>query len=174
MVASAVTPKLPARYQGNCLSAGQSHRHPNPLTLAEVISEAPLSRIATFIREVTTSATQETLENTLEMLAPFRNKWTLHPRLDAIPPMSLVVTDWRGAEMCEADFGFGRPAAFRQLSDVVIENMMIIYPPLKLEGVSDQGVEVMLPFEKHATDILFQDADIKRFFEFRGFESYHL
>lgn len=105
------------------------------------------------------------------MLAPLRNKWTVHPRLDAIPPMSFVVTDWRKANMCDADFGFGRPVAFRQLSDIVIENMMTIYPPLELEGHPDQGVEVMVPFERHAVDVLIGDPDMARFFEFRGFEA---
>jgi hypothetical protein len=73
--------------------------------------------------------------------------------------------------MCEADFGFGRPAAFRQLSDVVLENMVIIYPPLKSIGEEEQGLEVVIPFEKHALHLLMEDADVKEFFEFRGIES---
>jgi hypothetical protein len=174
-MAAAVTPKLPAGYQGNCLTAGMSTNLPNPLTLAEVISDAPLSTLASFIRRVTTTATQENLEKTMEMLAPVRDKWLLHPRLDAIPPMSLVVTDWRGARMCDGDFGFGRPAAFRQLSDVVLENMMVIYPPAPGTGgkgsAPDQGFEVMVPFEKHALDDLIQDSDMKKYFEFRGIEA---
>lgn len=43
--------------------------------------------------------------------------------------------------MCDVDFGFGRPTAFRQLSDVVLENMMVICPSTpRLEGQRpDQG-----------------------------------
>lgn len=121
---------------------------------------------------MTTSATQERLEKTLESLAPFKDKWKLHPRLDAIPPMSLVVTDWRKADMCNADFGFGRPAAFRQLSDIVIENMMVIYPPLKGNDKDPgNGLEVMVPFESHAVDMFKEDAELTRYFGFRGFEA---
>ncbi|KAI0441393.1 transferase family-domain-containing protein [Xylaria telfairii] len=115
-------PKVPARYQGNCLSAGTSQSLGDPVTLADVISDAPLSHLASFIRRVGTAATQENLEKMMEMMAPVRDKWLLHPPLDALPPMSLVITDWRGVRMCDDDFGFARPAAFRQLSDVV-ENM---------------------------------------------------
>lgn len=166
-----MTPKLPAMYQGNALSAGVSTDQPNPLTLAEVISEAPLHRVAEFVRQITTSATQARLNKTLEALAPFRDKWKLHPRLDAMPPMSLVVTDWRKANMCDADFGFGRPVAFRQLSDIVIENMIVIYPPLEIDKDTDRGVEIMVPFESHAVDMLIDDQDMRGFFEFRGFEA---
>ncbi|KUI65222.1 Trichothecene 3-O-acetyltransferase [Cytospora mali] len=166
-----LTPQLPAMYQGNALSAGVSTDQPCPLTLADVISEVPLYQVAEFIRQITTSATQEKLTKTLEALAPFRDKWKLHPRLDAIPPMSLVVTDWRKADICNADFGFGQPVAFRQLSDIVIENMMVIYPPLKIDNDPDKGVEIMVPFERHAVDTLIEDEDMRNFFEFRGFEA---
>jgi len=165
-----VTPKLSARYQGNCLGAAASTNHEDAPNLAEVISEAPLSRLATFVRKLTSSVTEQTLDNTLTMLAPIRNRWKAHPSLDALPPLSFVLTDWRSSKMCDVDFGFGRPAAFRQLSDVVLENMVTIYPPLK-SGDGTQGLEVMVPFEKHALEMLIQDSDMKRFFDFRGIEA---
>ncbi|KAI0903867.1 transferase family-domain-containing protein [Ustulina deusta] len=142
-------------------------------SVGDVISNAPLSWLAGFIRRVTTSATQEKLEKTLEMLAPVRDKWLMLPQLNALPPTSLVVTDWRGARMCDTDFGFGRPAAFRQLSDTVLENMVVIYPPAPglQDSFPDQGLELMVPFERHAINDLIRDPDMLRYFEFRGIEA---
>lgn len=119
---------------------------------------------------MTQDATQEALDKTVEMLGSYRRQWALHPPLAALPPTSFVVTDWRSADMCDVDFGFGKPVAFWQLSDVV-EHMTVIYPPMGSNGNADRGVEVMLPFETHATDMLMEDVDMKRFFEFRGVES---
>ncbi|KAI0899509.1 transferase family-domain-containing protein [Annulohypoxylon nitens] len=167
---SRLTPEVSKRYQGNCLGVGSSYNRPDPLTLADVISKAPLSRIAVYIRQMTQDATQEALDKTVEMLGSYRRQWALHPPLAALPPTSFVVTDWRSADMCDVDFGFGRPVAFRQLSDVV-EHMMVIYPPMGSNGNADRGVEVMLPFETHAIDMLMEDVDMKRFFEFQGVES---
>jgi hypothetical protein len=165
-----VTPKLSAKYQGNVLCGGLSQHQTNPLTLAEVISEAPLPRIAAFMRTITTSVTEETLEKTLAKVAPIRDKSNLDIPLDSLPPMSLTTTDWREAKMCDNDFGIGRPMAWRNLSDTVVENQMILYPPHNGNGNIQQGLEVVIPFETHAVDMLLEDADMKRFFEFRGFE----
>lgn len=85
--------------------------------------------------------------------------------------MSFATTDWRAANMCDVDFGFGRSMAFRQLADTVVENQMMIYPPRRVNGDPDHGLKVVVPFEKHAVEILIEDPDMKKFFEFRGFEA---
>ena len=159
------------RYQGNVQCAGLSFLQEKQLTLAEVISEAPLSRVAAFVREITNSMTRDTVKATIAKVAPVRDKSNLHFRLDSMPPMSLVVTDWRGADMCAADFGFGRPVAVRQLAGKAVENLMIIYPPRTVEGDPNHGLEVVLPFEKHAVTMLIKDPDMNQFFTFRGFEA---
>lgn len=105
------------------------------------------------------------------MVAPIRDKSTLYVRLDSFPPMSFAITDWRDAKMCDADWGFGRPVAFRQLSDIVRENQTIVYPASSVSGDPDEGLEVVVPFERHAVDMLIEDPDMKKFFEFRGFEA---
>ena len=150
--------------------AGLSFLQEKQLTLAEVISEAPLSRVAAFVRQITNNMTQDTLEATIAKVAPVRDKSNLHFRLDSLPPMSLVVTDWRDADICAADFGFGRPVAVRQLVDKAVENLLVIYPQRTVNGDPEHGLEVVLPFEKHAVEMLIQDPDMNQFFTFRGFE----
>ena len=73
--------------------------------------------------------------------------------------------------MCMADFGFGRPVAIRQLADKAVENLMIIYPRRTVKSDSDHGLEIVVPFEKHAVDMLIKDPDLNQFFTFRGFEA---
>lgn len=152
------------------MCGGLSFQQEDQPTLADVISETSLPRLAAFIRKITNSVNEETLDATLNMVAAIRDKSNLHVRLDSLPPMSLAVTDWRHVDACAADFGFGRPVAFRQLADKVIENMLIIYPRRPVEADPDHGLEVVLPFERHAVDILIKDPDLNKFFAFRGIE----
>jgi len=99
-----------------------------------------------------------------------KDKFTLHGRADSAPPMSLVVTDWRTAPFCIHDFGIGRPVVERLVSDTVVENAVVLYPPRVNEGPSP-GLEVLVPFETHALQALIDDAEMKEFFEFRGVEA---
>ncbi|RKU41628.1 hypothetical protein DL546_005400, partial [Coniochaeta pulveracea] len=123
-------PTMPARMQGNLFFATLSAMSavPQPTT-AEVIADAPLSRLARYTRQMTDGVTGELLGAALPMLAPVRNKKDLSVRVNSFPPMSLVITDWRDADVCTADFGFGKPTAFRHLFDTVTEGLVIIYPP---------------------------------------------
>jgi hypothetical protein len=163
-------PPIPARYQGNVLVAGLSMPQEKPLNLAEVISEAPLSQIALFIRAITNSVGQHTVDETLAKIAPIRDKSCLDMPLDSLPPLSFTTTDWRSAKLCDNDFGIGEAMAYRCLYDAVVENMVILYPPHKSVEGRDQGIEVMLPFETHALDMLTKDPDMCKYFEFRGVE----
>ncbi|KGO37902.1 Transferase [Penicillium expansum] len=167
-----LNPPLSMRYQGNVLSGGLSFLHPRPLTLGQVISpETPLAVLATFIREITQSVTPQSLEATLAAMAPIRDKSALNVRLDSVPPMSLAVTDWRDANMCAVDFGFGRPAAARQIADTVVENMMMIYPRRSAGTEEEGGLEVVLPFETDHVGLLLADEEMGRVASFRGVEA---
>jgi hypothetical protein len=53
-----------------------------PLTLAEVISKVPLSRVASFIRAITDSVDSNTLEKQMAKNARARDKLKLHKTLD--------------------------------------------------------------------------------------------
>ncbi|KAH7396372.1 acyltransferase [Pyrenochaeta sp. MPI-SDFR-AT-0127] len=164
------TPKVSARYQGNVLAAGLSMHQENPLTLADVISRASLSQIAVFVRAITHSVGQHTLDETMGKVAPIRDKSNLDMPLDSLPPMSFTTTDWRNSKLCDNDFGIGQPVAYRCLYNTVVENMIILYPPHKGYNGKSGGIEVMLPIETHAIGMLMDDPDIKKFFEFRSIE----
>jgi hypothetical protein len=141
-----------------------------PLTLSEVISEAPLSQIAVFIRAITSSVGQHTIDETIAKIAPIRDKSCLDMPLDSLPPLSFTTTDWRESRLCDNDFGIGQPMAYRCLYNTVVENMVILYPPHKGNEGIDQGIEVMLPFETQGMDMLLKDPSIMEYFEFRGIE----
>ncbi|KAK5659473.1 hypothetical protein OQA88_674 [Cercophora sp. LCS_1] len=168
---SRVDPPVPARYQGNLQCGGLSFLQKRQLTLAEVISGADLSDIAAYIRRITNDVTQETLEATIATAAKARDASNLHFRQNSIPPMSLIVTDWRKVDMGDADFGFGKPVAVRQFCDEVSENLITIYPRRKAQGDDDSGLEVVVPFERHAVDKLLEDPQMNIFFTCRGFEA---
>lgn len=74
-----------------------------------------------------------------------------------------MISDWRGMRACRADFGFGKPVAFRMLADVVVPGMVAVYG----EG---EGVEVCVAVEREIVGDLLGDEEWARFFEFGGVE----
>lgn len=83
------------------------------------------------------------------------------------------MTDWRDAAACEADFGFGRPHAFRHPFNTVTVGITIVYPP-RLSGATaweDEGCEFSIGFEKELAEGLVRDLEFSRFFEFRGVDA---
>lgn len=162
-------PTMPARMQGNLFFATLSAMSAVPqMTSAEIVSEAPLSTLASYTRKMTDGVTGEMLAGALQMLAPIRNKQGLSVRVNSFPPMSLVITDWRDADVCNADFGFAKPTAFRHLSDIVTEGLVIVYPPHNRSGSDDEGIELHVAFEKELAQQLINDPEWSKYVEFRG------
>jgi hypothetical protein len=85
--------------------------------------------------------------------------------------MSFVLTDWRGADVCGLDFGFGRSVALRSPADEIVGNLMILYPRRTVEDDLDHGWEIVLPFEEQYVDMLINDPDLNQFFTFCGYEA---
>jgi len=163
-------PPLPERAQCNIFFAALSTMHQNQLTAGEIISELPLSRLAAYIRMLTNNTTQEGLEKALEMVAPIRDKASLFIRINSFPPMSLATTDWRETRICEADFGFGRPKAYRHFFDTGNEGLIIVYPPRNTSN-PDEGCEFVISVEKEIVGRVIEDPELKQYFEFRGIEA---
>lgn len=165
-------PTMPARMQGNLFFAALSAMSAVPqMTSAEIISEVPLSKLASYTRQMTNSVTAEMLASGLQMLAPIRNKADLSVRVNSFPPMSLVITDWRDADVCTADFGFGKPTAYRHLFDTVTEGLVIVYPPHNGPAGDDEGIELQVAFEKELVQQLVNDPEWNKYFEFRGVDA---
>ncbi|GKT39834.1 uncharacterized protein ColSpa_00015 [Colletotrichum spaethianum] len=129
------------------------------LTVAEIISEAPLSNLASYSRQMTNGVTGEMLASARQMLAPIRNKGDLSIRVNSFPPISLVLTDWRDADVCTADFGFAKPTTFRHLFDTVTEGMTIVYPTHNGPAGSDEGIGLQVTFEKEPLQQLVDDPE---------------
>jgi hypothetical protein len=166
------TPALPDRLQGNSsfdiISSRQSAVP--QLTLDQVTSTLPLSRLAAYSRQMTNIVTPDMVLDTLRRLAPTRNKQDLSVRVDSYPPMTMFITDWREADLCATDFGFGRPSGFRHLMDGVAPGLVIVYPPHNGPTGEDEGMEVYVAFEKELVDQLVHDEDWAKYFEFRGID----
>lgn len=166
-----LNPRAPERIQRNvCYAALSTTAAPTQLTAAEIISEAPLSRLAAYIRKLTDGTTEESLTKALEAVAPIRDKTSLFMRINSLPPMSIAVTDWRDTCIFEADFGFGQPKAYRHLFDTVTEGLIMVYPP-RITGDPDEGCELLIACENELIKQVIEDPEMKEYFEFRGFEN---
>ncbi|KAK2603174.1 hypothetical protein N8I77_009652 [Diaporthe amygdali] len=165
-------PAVPARIQHNVVGVALSPQTPvPPLTVAEIISDVPLSKLAWFVRQMTNSTTQESLDKTLDAIAPVRDKSVLYLRCDSFAPMYNFTTDWRDSNIAGADFGFAKPYAFRHPMDFVTPGLQIVYPPLSNDPGSDEGPELCVGFEKELTKDLIEDAEWSKYFEFRGIDA---
>ncbi|KAI0470581.1 hypothetical protein GGR56DRAFT_659519 [Xylariaceae sp. FL0804] len=166
------SPAPPKRLQSNIINVPMSltMTATPALTAAEVISDAPLSKLAWYNRQLTKSATPEAMEGMLGQIAAVRDKTALFLRMDSFPPMSNITTDWRDCVPCDADFGFAKPIAFRHPFPVVTPGYIIIFPPRTNGGPAgaDEGNEFLIGFEKEITKDLVEDPEWNKYFEFRG------
>ncbi|CAI7633249.1 unnamed protein product [Penicillium glandicola] len=165
-------PKVPARIQHNVMTGAISSTAPvTAPTAAEVISEWPLSKIASYIRQLTNSITQEGLDPMLDIVATVRDKTALNIRIDSHPPMSLLQTDHRDANITAADFGFAKPFTYRHLIDRLTQGVVIIYPSRDMSAESDEGPEFSISYETSLKQALIEDSEWNRYFEFRGIDA---
>lgn len=166
-------PPVPARIQGNVVWVAISTQSPVPqLTVEEVISEAPLSKLARYIRQLTNGINQDTIASALVAMAPIRDKTGLFLRIDSFPPMTNFTTEWRDAKPCEADFGFATPHAFRFPFDTVTAGLTVVLPVRKGGPAGDdEGNEFSIGFEKELAQGLIEDPEWNQFFEFRGVDA---
>lgn len=166
-------PPLPAGLQGNSQVDIRSTSSGQPqLTLAEVISEAPLSRLASFTRRLTDGVTVDFVQNLLQEHARVRNKLDLSINLSSFPPMSMLVSDWRVADFREDDFGFGKPSCFRHLFGGVPLCQILAYAPRKGPAGDDEGMEILIAFETELSQQLIEDPEWNKYFEYRGVDEY--
>lgn len=166
-----VTPPLPERYMGNAVMLASSESQTEKLTIKEVIGDAPLSKLAAYIRSITDSVDSAFVYKTLDAIAPARQKNSLFSHLlKSYPPMTLKTTDWRAPNICDADFGFGKPAAFRHLFSTMSLTNIYIYPPRRASAAKEDVFEFAVPVEKVAVNRFLEDVQVKEWFEFRGVE----
>ncbi|KAK3317141.1 transferase family-domain-containing protein [Cercophora scortea] len=167
-----LSPPPPARTQGNIFIAASTSTTPLPVQpTTSTLLTSPLPTLASTIRSVTSTATPSRLGSLLQTVAPIRDKAAIGLGLNSSTPLALFTTDWRETAICEADFGFGRPKAFRHLFDVVTEGIIIVYPPRRESSDGDgAGCEFVISVEKEIVQRVVEDEEMKQFFEFRGVE----
>ncbi|KAJ3534806.1 hypothetical protein NM208_g7394 [Fusarium decemcellulare] len=140
-------------------------------TVAEVISGWSFSQLASYIRKLTDSVTQENLDKTLEMVATVRDKASLNIRIDSQPPMSILQTDHRDANITSANFGFATPATYRHVLDRITEGVIIVYPPRDPSPESDEGCEFAIFYEQRLAQELIDDPEWNEYFQYRGVDA---
>ncbi len=163
------SPPCPPRIQGNvmCASMSVAAKGWQP-TASEVISDSPLSQLASFIRRMTDSISQEDLDKRLEAASAIRDKSNQFLRTETFSPMSVIMTDWRATNIAAANFRLAMPSAFRHLSENVTRCVVQVYPP-RIEGPgSDEGCEFSVAFEKSLAQALIKDPEWSEYFEHRG------
>lgn len=159
---------IPDQLQGSLQFDITSAGSPLPqFTLAEVISEVPLSKLAVYTRQLSDSVTLEMLAGTLQKLAHFPAE-ELSISVPSFPLMALYVTDWRPAQVAKLDFGFGDTIGFRFLFGEAQRGQGVVYPPRKGPAGDDEGIEITLTFEADLVPQLLEDPLWSKYFEFRG------
>jgi hypothetical protein len=166
-------PPIPAGMQGNLqFDISSTVSNVPALTLGEIISAAPLSKLALYTRQMTDSVTRDMLAAALAKVAHVRNKQDLSIHLDSFPPMALLVSDWRHANICAMDFGFAKPQAYRHLFGGVPLCQALVYPPRVGPAGEDEGIEVQVTVETEIVPGLLADGEWGRYFEFRGVDAW--
>ncbi|KAI1486184.1 hypothetical protein F5X96DRAFT_673926 [Biscogniauxia mediterranea] len=167
-------PPVPASMQGNGIYLASNANAPvPPLTAEEVISQAPLEKLAWYVRQITNSVTQERVVEEIAATARIRNKAALDWRADSPSPLTVSMTDWRGTRPADADFGFAKPHGFRLLWDAPTPNVTGVYlerahnPP----AGEDEGNEISMTLEKEIIKDVLEDPEWNGYFEFRGLEA---
>ncbi|KAK0667913.1 hypothetical protein QBC41DRAFT_374336 [Cercophora samala] len=168
-------PPIAPRTQGNVVYVALSSQSPpelRPLTVSQVASEAPLQKLAYYIRQLTNSVTQDSLAAALNGIAPIRDKTALFLRVDSLPPLSTFVTEWRDTRPCDADFGFGKPQALRFPFDTVTNGLVVVYPS-RANGPcgDDEGNEFSIAVEMEIKEKLLADEEWNSWFDFRGVDA---
>ncbi|CAG9961930.1 unnamed protein product [Clonostachys byssicola] len=136
---------MPERLQMNMqFDITSASSHLTQLTLAEVISEAPLSKLASYVRRLTDSVSLKMLTDTLEKLSyvPIED---LSISVHSFPPMAFYITDWRSVKLSALDFGFGRPVAYRHLFTEVQRGQAILYLPQRGPGAATSSCYLTFP-----------------------------
>lgn len=165
-------PPLPSGFQGNSQVDIKSTTSAIPqLSLAEVISDAPLSKVASYTRQLADSVTSDLVASMLQEHAHVRNKHALAINLAAFPPMSILVSDWRVANLCKFDFGFGELSGWRHLFGGVPPCQVLVYAPHKGPAGDDEGIELQITFETELVQQLINDPEWSKYFEFRGVDA---
>lgn len=162
-------PTVPERMQRNVVAGISTALAsvPQP-TVAQVISEWTLSELATYVRRMTDSVSQEFLDLMLEQVAAIRDKVALNMLVESQPPMAVSMTDHRDASMIGYDFGFATPVAHRHLFGAASETLVMVYPSRNPSPESDEGCELSIAYEKRLAKDLIRDPEWRRWFEYRG------
>ncbi|KAK2053879.1 acyltransferase [Colletotrichum caudatum] len=163
-------PPVPDRLMRNAVAGAFSDTAPvPPLTAGEVISGAPLSKLAGYIRALTDSCTEQHVDRLIDFIAPIRDKRTISLRVDSHPPMSMFVTDHRSADVSSFDFGFGKPITYRHLwGDLLTAGVVVIYAPIQSSRSPDEGVMFAITMEKDLVPKLMETSEWTDYFEYRG------
>ncbi|KAE8167760.1 hypothetical protein BDV40DRAFT_284658 [Aspergillus tamarii] len=73
-----------------------------------------------------------------EVIRQLTNGAAMNVTIHSYPPMSILQTDYRDANMSAANFGFVAPVTYRHLWDCISESVIILYPPRTMESGSDE------------------------------------
>ncbi|KAJ4387462.1 hypothetical protein N0V93_008054 [Gnomoniopsis smithogilvyi] len=163
---------VPERTVRNVIAGAFSDTAPvQPLTAAEIISDAPLSKLAVYIRKLTESCNEAHFLGLIDLIAPIRDKRALAHSPDAHPPMSMFITDHRSADVSNFDFGFAKPITYRHLwGDVNTAGVIVIYAPIKSRANPDEGWMFTINMEKELVSKLTETEEWTKYFEYRGID----
>jgi hypothetical protein len=166
-------PPLPPRLQGNLQFDITSRTSPIPeLTVDEIVSTAPLSKLALYTRAMTESVTRSMLDTSLLAASNVANKSALSIRVDSFPPLSLLWADWRAGAYVSLDFGFGKMEAYRHLFGGVPVCQAVVYPERVGPRGEDEGMEIMFSCEREISRDVVEDGEWREYMEFRGVDEY--
>ncbi|KAI0127603.1 transferase family-domain-containing protein [Xylariales sp. AK1849] len=155
-------PPLPPHLQANATLSLRTPRVP----VLEVVSSDSLSYLASLIRKAHTSSVEAVATQTANAVAAFNNKAAVSWKLGSVPRFTVVMSDRRATGAYEADFGFGRPVAVRNVNAPVEPCMMRLLPArpnLDAKFDEDAGYEVQIPVESPCFEEFVKDPELLQY-----------
>ncbi|KAH6850969.1 hypothetical protein B0I37DRAFT_414331 [Chaetomium sp. MPI-CAGE-AT-0009] len=132
----------------------------------------PLYQVAGWVRAMTEAGgTRAVLEGLHDNFRMLRDRTSAAADMHSLPALTVAVSDHRGAAVLlgggwggeGADFGFGKPVAYRQLWGRVDVGLVIVYPAragnLESGGGEDEGLEFTIGYEKVLAKELVEDEE---------------
>lgn len=156
---SRFSPPLGAQLQANAMLGVLTP----PIPVRDAVADEKLPFLASLVRQTHTGATEEAALARANVVAALQDKTLAAWKGGGhVPRFAMAMSDWRRGGLYEADFGFGRPVAWRAVYQPGHPSTVTELPRDGTDGATP-GLEVQIPVEVPCLDCFVRDAELLRY-----------